>query len=99
MSVADHTESSNTAASALKPPLAELYAQSRAAEFGFAPEDFSSVIEDVAAKHGNGNVEELCVTLRIEDLVLARACAAGNERAWQTFMLRFREKLYDVARQ
>jgi len=26
-------------------------------------------------------------------------CAAGNEHAWEVFMLRFREKLYDAARQ
>jgi RNA polymerase sigma-70 factor (ECF subfamily) len=32
----------------------------------------------------------------VEDLALARACAAGNERAWETFMARFREKLYDI---
>jgi RNA polymerase sigma-70 factor (ECF subfamily) len=28
--------------------------------------------------------------------VLARACAAGNERAWEVFMVRYREKLYDI---
>ena len=42
---------------------------------------------------------EFCARLHVEDLALARACAAGNERAWQVFMLRFREKLYDAGRQ
>jgi len=28
---------------------------------------------------------------------LARACAFGNEHAWETFLLRYREKLYDTA--
>jgi len=42
-------------------------------------------------------VRELCGTLRIEELVLARACAAGNELAWQEFMIRYREKLHDAA--
>jgi RNA polymerase sigma-70 factor (ECF subfamily) len=42
---------------------------------------------------------EFSKTLRLEDLVLARACAAGNERAWEVFLLRYREKLYDIARQ
>jgi RNA polymerase sigma-70 factor (ECF subfamily) len=32
-------------------------------------------------------------------LVLARACAAGNERAWEVFLIRYREKLYEIARQ
>ena len=36
-------------------------------------------------------------SLRIEDLALARACAAGNERAWERFLIRYREKLYDIA--
>jgi RNA polymerase sigma-70 factor (ECF subfamily) len=55
-------------------------------------------LQGIAAKHG-AKPEEFCAALRIEDLVLARACAAGNDRAWEVFMLRFREKLYDIARQ
>ena len=42
---------------------------------------------------------EFSKTLRLEDLILARACAAGNERAWEVFLTRYREKLYDIARQ
>ncbi len=100
MSVADQTMPGQSLAAALLEPFADLYAQSRAAEFGFAPEQFAQLLKDIAAKHASGTkVEEYCLTLRTEDLVLARACALGNERAWEAFMLRFREKLYDVARQ
>jgi RNA polymerase sigma-70 factor (ECF subfamily) len=35
--------------------------------------------------------------LRLEELALARACAAGNERAWQDFISRFRQKLHKMA--
>src|SRR5580700_9721480 len=35
--------------------------------------------------------------LRLEELTLARACAAGNERAWQDFISRFRQKLHKMA--
>jgi RNA polymerase sigma-70 factor (ECF subfamily) len=35
--------------------------------------------------------------LRLQELVLARACAAGNEAAWESFLLRYREKLYSAA--
>ena len=35
--------------------------------------------------------------MRVEELALARACAAGQERAWEVFMARYREKLYDIA--
>src|SRR5579864_8966534 len=85
---------------ALTADCAELYGRSRAAEFGLSSAEFSAVLKEVAAKHsGSVDFEEFCCSLRIEDLALARACAAGNNRAWEVFMLRFREKLYDVARQ
>jgi len=100
MSVADHTGLQEASEAALKPPFAELYVASRGGEFGFSPEQFLALLQEVAAKHGaSAKLQEFCATLRIEDLFLARACASGNERAWQVFMLRFREKLYDVARQ
>ena len=100
MSVADQTMPGPASAAALRGPLAELYAKSRAAEFHYAPEQFLQLLRDLGSKHASGSkLEVYCLTLRIDDLVLARACAAGNERAWEVFMLRFREKLYDVARQ
>ena len=83
--------------------MAELYTRSRATEFGLSAKQFVEVLEGVAAKHlqNAGATEpkrqEFFASLRVEDLALARACAAGNERAWEVFMQRFREKLYDVA--
>jgi RNA polymerase sigma-70 factor (ECF subfamily) len=38
-----------------------------------------------------------CAALRLEELALARACAAGNERAWQDFIGRYRQKLHSMA--
>jgi RNA polymerase sigma-70 factor (ECF subfamily) len=35
--------------------------------------------------------------LRVEELALARACAAGSDKAWEVFLTRYRAKLYDVA--
>ena len=85
---------------ALTPEFADLHGRSRAAEFGFSADEFIAILKEVAAKHaGSASFEDFCGALRTEDLALARACAAGNERAWEVFMLRFREKLYDVARQ
>jgi len=100
MSVADQTMPGQKSVPALADPIAELYAKSGAAEFAFAPEQFLQLLKDVALKHASSEtLEQYCLTLRVEDLILARACAAGNERAWEVFMLRFREKLYDAARQ
>src|ERR1700682_5798561 len=39
-----------------------------------------------------------CAALRLEELALARACAAGNERAWEDFISRYRQKLHSMAR-
>ncbi len=35
--------------------------------------------------------------LRLDELVLARACATGNERAWEVFLNRYRATLYESA--
>jgi RNA polymerase sigma-70 factor (ECF subfamily) len=82
--------------------LAELYEKSRGREVGCTPEEFCVVLHQVRVKHlpadaGHGEVGEFLVSLRIEELVLARGCAAGHERAWEIFMSRYREKLYSVA--
>jgi RNA polymerase sigma-70 factor (ECF subfamily) len=85
---------------ALDPPFNELYRVSRAAEFDVSGERFLAILQEIAAKHASSvGMGAFCATLRIDELVLARACAAGNERAWEVFLTRFREKLYDIARQ
>ncbi|HEX6804235.1 MAG TPA: sigma-70 family RNA polymerase sigma factor [Terriglobales bacterium] len=90
----------NAAQSPLDAVLDELYRNSRGAEFGMSPEQFLAIAEEIATKHaGRATLQIFCATLRIDDLVLARACAAGSERAWEVFLTRFREKLYEVARQ
>ncbi len=38
-----------------------------------------------------------CAALRLEELALARACAAGSDRAWQDFINRYRQKLHSMA--
>jgi RNA polymerase sigma-70 factor (ECF subfamily) len=90
--------------SGLESVMVELYAGSGAGGFGISPEQFAALIEEVSTKSLPAATLpqaklEFSKTLRLEDLVLARACAAGNERAWEVFLLRYREKLYDIARQ
>jgi len=46
---------------------------------------------------GASEVQALCSSLRVEELALARACAAGHEKAWEVFLTRYRAKLYDIA--
>jgi RNA polymerase sigma-70 factor (ECF subfamily) len=82
--------------------MAELYGKSRAGEFAISSAQFCEILQTVASKYISDNATEkefrtLLTSLRLEDLALARACAAGNERAWEVFLTRFREKLYEVA--
>jgi RNA polymerase sigma-70 factor, ECF subfamily len=86
----------------LESPVMELYSKSKGAEFGLTPQAFDQTLREVAKKYlpeGCPQVEvhEFWTTLRLEDLALARACAAGQERAWEVFLTRYREKLYDIA--
>jgi RNA polymerase sigma-70 factor, ECF subfamily len=92
------------APSGLEPAMVELYAKSGAAGLGVSPEQFRAIIDEAAAKSQPAAAStrskiEFSKTLRLDDLILARACAAGNERAWEVFLTRYREKLYDIARQ
>jgi RNA polymerase sigma-70 factor (ECF subfamily) len=82
--------------------VAELYARSGGEKYSLSSSEFTGILLEVRKKYltpdaTTNAIRELYVSLRVEDLALARACAAGNERAWEAFMARFREKLYDIA--
>jgi RNA polymerase sigma-70 factor, ECF subfamily len=82
--------------------MAELYQKSGGEQLGLSREQFDAILKEIGAKYlpaGAAEREgvELYGSLRVEELALARACAAGHERAWEIFMLRYREKLYDIA--
>jgi RNA polymerase sigma-70 factor (ECF subfamily) len=83
--------------------VAELYAKSSAAQFGMSQSRLGVILAEVVGKYaGNAGASEIrtfCACLRLEELVLARACAEGNERAWEIFLARYREKLYDIGLQ
>jgi len=87
---------------AISNALQELFEQSGGARYGFTIGSFESVLEQIACKYAPGSAPQqklkLWQELKLEELVLARGCAAGHENAWQDFLIRFREKLYDIAR-
>jgi RNA polymerase sigma-70 factor, ECF subfamily len=69
---------------------------------GLTLEQFAAILTEIATKYlpaaaSAQETAEFYSGLRIEELALARACAAGHERAWEIFMSRYREKLYDIA--
>lgn len=88
--------------SAVTELLAELHVKSGCEKVGLAAEEFAVILCEILAKylpHGadRGECRSFLLTLRVEELALARACAAGNNTAWEVFLSRYREKLYQSA--
>ena len=97
-----HAKPAAVSISGMESLVSELYAKSGGEKFGLTQQRFFGLLKEVAEKYlpveaGPGEAREMLVALRVEELVLARACAEGNERAWETFLIRYREKLYDMA--
>jgi RNA polymerase sigma-70 factor (ECF subfamily) len=90
---------------------AALYERSGAAAYGLSSGWFGAILDDIFRKHcrqarshsaGSSDMSaeqraDFCAGLRLEELALARACGAGNERAWQDFISRYRPKLHSMA--
>ena len=80
---------------------ARTYEASGAQQFGMAPEAFASMLRQVVSQACSAvdtkAQQRFLESIRIEELVLARACAAGNERAWEVFLTRYRNTLYESA--
>jgi RNA polymerase sigma-70 factor (ECF subfamily) len=79
--------------------LAELHAKAGCEKIGLTSEAFCVILCEVGAKQAATTASEsdlrtFFLTLRVDELALARACAAGNNSAWEIFLTRYREKLY-----
>jgi len=77
--------------------LAELHARSGGEKIGLARETFAAILCEVGSKQAACSEPELrafFLSLRVDELALARACAAGSNSAWEIFLTRYREKLY-----
>src|SRR5579864_7805209 len=89
-------------ASALAALAAELWQRSGGEQFGLTVADCLRLLDAIARKYlppgaGDRELRELARSLKAEELALTQACAAGHQRAWEIFLLRYREKLYDMA--
>ncbi|MGB8523678.1 MAG: hypothetical protein WCD43_11985, partial [Candidatus Acidiferrales bacterium] len=88
--------------SAVAEMLAELYAKSGCDKFGLTRESFAAILCAVAmkclpAEASASEARSFLLTLRVDELALARACAAGDNSAWEIFLIRYREKLHQAA--
>jgi RNA polymerase sigma-70 factor (ECF subfamily) len=88
--------------SAVAELLAELHASGGCEKIGLSRESWAAILCDVGAKYlpADATQAHACAflrTLRVEELALAQACAAGHDSAWEIFLTRYREKLYQSA--
>jgi RNA polymerase sigma-70 factor (ECF subfamily) len=87
--------------SAVSKAIHQRYAESGAARFGLSADQFQQIVAEVMARYAASAAEseqlELLSKLKLDELVLARACSAGNDTAWEAFLLRFRATLYESA--
>ena len=88
--------------SAVSDLLAEFHARAGCEKIGITREVFAQILCDVSTKYlspesSQPEVRTFLLTLRIDELALARGCAAGNNSAWEIFLTRYREKLYQAA--
>ena len=81
--------------------IAHRYGESGAESYGIPPQNFQQIVAAVVIRYTEDANEaerlEVVATLRVGELVLARACTAGNEHAWDVFLARFRASLYETA--
>src|ERR1700691_1208216 len=81
---------------------ADLHAKSGYEKVGLTVESFAEILCEVGAKYlpsraTQAEAQAFLLTLRGDELTLARGCAAGNTSAWELFLIRYREKLYQSA--
>ena len=87
--------------------LDELWRSSDVPSWGLERDEFDRIIADAGIAQNFGLDAGVAATrrqqaeffrgLRLDDLVLARACAAGNERAWEHFIAQHRQPLIRAA--
>jgi RNA polymerase sigma-70 factor (ECF subfamily) len=81
--------------------IAKRYEESGGRRYGITPDRFHQILAAVVVRYmkdvADAEQINLVATLHVADLALARACAEGNEAAWEAFLTRFREPLYQTA--
>lgn len=87
--------------------LDELWRASAVPSWGLERDEFDRIVADAGSAQNFGSEAGMDATpqqqaaffrgLRLDDLVLARACAAGNELAWEHFIAQHRQPLIRAA--
>jgi RNA polymerase sigma-70 factor (ECF subfamily) len=81
---------------------AQLHREAGAEKFGLTQQAFAGVLQEVAGKYlpatvSPSEIADFLIHLRVGELALARGCALGSDFAWEIFLTRYREKLFNAA--
>jgi RNA polymerase sigma-70 factor (ECF subfamily) len=78
-----------------------LFERSQGAKFGLGCEAFQAILLNIAWQYvpraEGPELVKFLEGLRVEELALARGCVAGNDKAWEAFLTRYRSALYGAA--
>ena len=83
---------------------AALYARSGASAYSLSQEQFCEILRRVVSRTEEMSVATAEETagflagLRLDELALAHGCAAGDQHAWDVFLTKYRESIYQSAR-
>jgi RNA polymerase sigma-70 factor, ECF subfamily len=84
--------------------VAELFARSGGAAYGLSLTQFSAILAKVVSRTegmSGSSAQQVGLflsSLKVDELALAYGCAAGNQHAWDVFLTRYRESIYQSAR-
>lgn len=77
------------------------YPQCGAEKFGIGETGLAEILADVVSRRdpttAGTDIPGFLASIKLEELVLARACAAGNDYAWEVFLTRYRATFYESA--
>lgn len=89
----------------VEPRLAtELFNRSGGAAYGLSLKQFSAILQNVVSRTegmSGSTAQEIGIflsSLKLDELALAHGCAAGNQHAWDVFLTKYRESIYQSAR-
>ncbi|MGB7555857.1 MAG: sigma-70 family RNA polymerase sigma factor [Candidatus Korobacteraceae bacterium] len=77
------------------------YEATGARQFDMSVDDLAEILADIVCQWNRAAsevaVRSFLAVLHLEEVVLARSCATGNNRAWEVFLNRYRATLYESA--
>jgi len=83
---------------------ADLFERSGGSAYGLTLERFVLILENVVGRtegmsaSSSQQIGVFLSSLKLDELALAHGCVAGNQHAWDVFLTRYRESIYQSAR-